>query len=113
MELSLLDKVHEPLEREDSRDERDEHSREEFRGERAAFRALGKHFRIFYRVERLALDPFDEVEERCAADGRDAHEERKFASVLAVRSHEEHGGNCGTAAADARDAGNALHRSRD
>lgn len=112
MELSLLDKVHEPLEREDSRDERDEHSREKFRGKCPAFRAPLEHFRIFYRVERLALDPFDGVEKGRSADSRDAHEERKFAGVLAVRSHEEHCGDSGAAAADARDAGDALHRSR-
>ncbi len=113
VELSLLDEVHEPFEREDSRDKGDHHPDEKFRGERAALCALLEHFRVFERVERLALDPFDEVEQCRAADRRDAHEKGEFAGVLAVRAHEEHRGNRGTAAADARDAGDALNRSRE
>ena len=34
----------------------------------------------------LALGPFENVEEGCAADGGDAHEEAEFARVLAVQS---------------------------
>ncbi len=67
VELSLLDKVHEPFERKDSGDKGDRHPDEEFRGERAALCALLEHLGIFYRVERLALEPFDEIEERCGA----------------------------------------------
>ena len=113
MELSLLDEVHEPFEREDSGDKGDGHPDEKLRGERAALCAPLEHFGLFCRIERLALEPFNEIEKRHAADRRDAHEEGKFARVLAVRSHEEHRGNRGAAAADARDAGKALDDSRD
>ncbi len=113
VELSLLDKVHEPFECENSGDKGDSHPDEKFRGERAARCALDDHFGLFYRVECLAFDPFDEVEKRGAADRRNAHEKGKFAGVFAVRSHEEHRGYGGTAAADARDAGDSLDRSRD
>lgn len=113
MELSLLDEVHEPFKREDSGDKGDGHPDEKLRGERAALCAPLEHFGLFCRIDRLALEPFNEIEKRRAADRRDAHEEGKFARVLAVRSHEEHRGNCGAAAADARDAGKALDDSRD
>ena len=57
----------------------------------------------------MALDPLDAVEEGCAADCRNAHEEAEFASVLAVYAHEHHGADSRTTTADARDAGDALN----
>ena len=112
LELAFLDKVHEPLEGDDSEDKCDDHADQKFRGESSGIDALQSLFRIeecFFRSHRLALDPLDAIEECCTANGRNAHEETEFARVLAVHAHEHHGADGRTAAADARDAGDALY----
>lgn len=114
LELAFLDKVHEPLEGDDSEDKCDDHADQKFRGESAGINALQSLFRIeecFFRSHCLALDPLDAIEEGCTANGRNAHEETEFARVLAVHAHEHHRADGRTAAADARDAGDALHGS--
>ena len=112
LELAFLDKVHEPLEGDNAEDKRDNHAGQEFRGESAGIDAFQCLFRIeerFFGSHALALDPLDAIEECCTADGGDTHEEAEFAGVLAVHTHEHHGADGGAAAADARDAGDALH----
>ena len=114
LELALLHEVHEPLEGNDAEDKGDGHAHQEFRCEAARIGALGGLFGVFQGhlgdlLDVLAFCPLDDVEESCATHGGDAHEETEFAGVLAVHAHEHHGANGGTAAADARDAGDALH----
>ncbi len=112
LELALLDKVHEPLEGDDSKDECDNHADQKFRSESASIDAFQCLFRVeerFFRSHALAFDPLDAIEECCTADGGDTHEEAEFAGVLAVHAHEHHGADGGTATADARNAGDALH----
>ena len=112
LELAFLDKVHEPLERDDAEDKGDDHADQEFRGESAGIDALQSFFRIeerFFGSHALAFDPLDAIEKCCAANGRNAHEEAEFAGVLAVHAHEHHGADGRTATADARDAGDALY----
>ena len=111
LELTLLDKVHEPLEGDDSKDECDNHADQKFRSESTGVNALQSFFWIeerFFWSHALAFDPLDAIEEGCATYGRNAHEETEFAGVLAVYAHEHHGTDGGTAAADARNAGDAL-----
>ena len=112
LELTLLDKVHEPLEGDDSKDECDNHADQKFRSESTGVNALQSFFRVeerFFWSHALAFDPLDAIEEGCATYGRNAHEETEFAGVLAVYAHEHHGADGGTATADARDASDALH----
>ena len=112
LELALLDKVHEPLEGYDSKDKSDNHADQEFRGESAGINAFQCLFWIenhFFGSHALALKPLDAIKESCTANGRNAHEKAEFAGVLAVHAHEHHGTDGGAAAADARDAGDALH----
>lgn len=112
LELAFLDKVHKPLEGDDTEDKCDDHADQEFRGESAGVNALQSFFRVeecLFWSHVLAFDPLDAIEEGCSADGGNAHEEAKFASVLAVHAHEHHGADGRTATADARDAGDALH----
>ena len=112
MELAFLDKVHEPLEGDDSKDKCDNHADQEFRGESAGVNAFQSLFWVeerFFRSHCLALDPLDAIEKCGPANGRNAHEETEFAGVLAVHAHEHHGADGRTATADARDASDALH----
>ena len=114
LELALLDKVHEPLEGDDTEDKCDDHADQKFRGKVTSFGALGCFFWIFQShlsdfFDVLALKPLDAIEKCGTANGRNAHEEAEFAGVLAVHAHEHHGADGGAAAADARDAGDALH----
>ena len=112
LELAILNKVHEPLEGYDSKDKCDNHADQKFRGESAGINAFQCLFWIenhFFGSHALALNPLDAIEEGCAANGRNAHEETEFAGVLAVHAHEHHGADGRTATADARDAGDALY----
>ncbi len=112
LELAFLDKVHEPLEGDDSKDKCDNHAGQEFRGESACIDAFQSLFWVeerFFGSHALAFDPLDAIEKCCATDGGDTHEKAEFAGVLAVHAHEHHGADGGTATADARNAGDALH----
>ena len=114
LELALLHEVHEPLEGDDAEDKGDGHAHQEFRCEATRIGTLGGLFGVFQGhlgdlLDVLAFCPLDDIEESGSAHGRNTHEEAEFARVLAVHAHEHHGANGRTAAADARDAGDALH----
>ena len=113
LELAFLQERHKPLEGDNAENERHDHAHQKFRREVAGVSAFQSLFWVeerFFRSHALALDPLDAIEECCATDGGDTHEEAEFASVLAVHTHEHHGADGGAAAADARNAGDALHR---
>ena len=112
LELAFLQEGHEPLEGDNAENERHDHAHQKFRREVACVNAFQSLFWVkerFFRSHALALDPLDAVKQCCAADCGNAHEEAEFARVLAVYAHEHHGADGGTAAADARNASDALH----
>lgn len=117
MELALLHEGHEPLQGDDAEDEGDDHAYQKFRGKARSIGAGQGLFRLFDGVASngfgvLALDPLDAIQEGGATDSGNAHEEAEFAGVLAVHAQKDHAADGRAAAADARDASDALHNAR-